>query len=172
MNNNRYHYFVEGETEKKLIDELKKERIYILPGTTNVFNVIEKRFSNAILASIQSNTTAILVFDTDKKKIDILGENIKLLKRSRGIKEIWCVMQVENLEDELVRSTDVREIKDLIGCRSNSDFKRDFLKEKRVIVKLKEHNFKLEKMWNSQAGKEYGHFENMGNKIKLHNRND
>ena len=165
--NRKYHYFVEGETEKKLIEELKKERTLILSGTVNVFNVIEKRFTNAIITSLQNNTIAILVFDTDKKETEILKENIKRLKQSRNIKGIWCVMQVEDLEDELVRSTDVKEIKDLIGCRSNSDFKRDFLKEKRLMLKMKGHNFKLEKLWNTPPSEEYRQFNNMGEKIKV-----
>lgn len=165
--NRKYHYFVEGETEKKLIEELKKEQNLIVSGAVNVFNVVEKRFSNAIITNLQNNTIAILVFDTDKKTTGILVENIRLLKRCRSIREVWCVMQVEDLEDELVRSTDIKQIKDLIGCRSNRDFKRDFLKEKRVMLKLKEHNFTIERMWSTKPSEEYRDFQNMGSKIKL-----
>lgn len=167
MSNLKYQYLVEGETEKHLINELKKEGGLILPGTVNHYNVIEHRLTNARVANIANNTVVILVFDTDKKKTDILKENISKLKKSRNVKDVWCVMQVEKLEDELRRSTDVKKIKDLIGCRSDSDFKRDFLKEKRLMVKLKEHKFSIDKMWVTKPSQEYAEYQNAGEKIKL-----
>lgn len=167
MGGRRYQYLVEGETEKKLINELKKEGDLILSGTVNQFSIVDHRLSNAMVSNIASNTVMILVFDTDKKKTDILNENIRKLKRSRNVKEIWCVLQVENLEDELIRSTDVKKIKELIGCRSDSDFKREFIKEKRLIAKLKEHDFNIEKMWVTTPSKEYTNFPNEGVKIKV-----
>lgn len=166
MSNLKYQYLVEGETEKHLINELKKEGGLILPGTVNHYNVIEHRLTNARVANIANNTVVILVFDTDKKKTDILKENISKLKKSRNVKDVWCVMQVEKLEDELRRSTDVKKIKDLIGCRSDSDFKRDFLKEKRIMAKLKEHNFSIDKMWVTKPGREYEEYKNAGYMIK------
>ena len=167
MSSRRYQYLVEGETEKKLINELKKELTMIQPGSVNVFNAVEQRIPNAMITSLSSNTIIILVFDTDTKKTDILTENIVKLKRSRNVKDIWLVMQVETLEDELIRSTDVKEIKTLIGCRSNSDFKRDMLKEKRLMAKLYEHSFDLKKMWVTEPGKEYDAFHNDGKRIKF-----
>ncbi len=164
--NRKYQYYVEGETEKKLINELKKEQGLILSGAVNVYNVINQRLTNAMLTNIANGTIIILVFDTDKKETGILKENISKLKKSKNVKDIWCVMQVEDLEDELIRSTDVKEIKDLIGCRSNSDFKRDFLKEKRLMVKLNNHNFMLEKMWVTEPSKEFNDFKNAGYRIK------
>ena len=167
MGGKKYQYLVEGETEKKLINELKKEGNLILSGTVNHFNIVEQHLSTARVSNIASNTVIILVFDTDKKKTDILKDNIQKLKRSRNVKEIWCILQVENLEDELIRSTDVKKIKELIGCRSDSDFKRDFIKEKRLIAKLKEHGFNIEKMWIKTPSKEYADFPNEGEKIKV-----
>ena len=163
----RYQYLVEGETEKKLINELKKDGGLILPGKVNHFNVIEQRITNAMVTNITSNSVVILVFDTDKKKTDILEDNISRLKKSRNVKAIWCVMQVDNMEDELIRSTDIKQIKELIGCRSNSDFKRDFLKEKRLMAKLNEHNFSIERMWTKKPSKEYSDFINAGEMIKM-----
>jgi exoribonuclease II len=75
-------------------------------------------------------------------------------------------MQVKDLEDELIRSTDVKRIKDLIGCRSDSDFKRDFLKEKRLIAKLREHSFDIDKMWVTTPSEEYTEFQSAGERIK------
>jgi len=167
ISNRRYQYFVEGETEKKLINELKKEVTLIRSGAVNVFNAVEQHLTNAMLTNLSSNTIVVLVFDTDKKKTDILKENITRLRQSKNVKDVWLVMQVENLEDELIRSTDVKEIKSLIGSRSNGDFKRDMLKEKRLMIKLYDHNFDLEKMWVTKPSMEYDHFHNDGEKIKL-----
>lgn len=164
--NRKYQYLVEGETEKKLITELKKEGGFILSGAVNHFNVVDQRLTNAMVANISNNTVVILVFDTDKKKTDILKDNITKLKKSRNVKDVWCVMQVKNLEDELIRSTDVMRIRDLIGCRSDSDFKRDFIKEKRLIAKLREHSFDIDKMWVTSPGIEYTVFQCAGEKIK------
>ena len=170
MSRYRFQYFVEGDTEKKIIEEFKKEQSLIVSGTVNKFNVIEKIIPNAAITNLRSNTIAILVFDTDKKVVSILQENIIRLKRCKNIKEIWCVMQVDNLEDELIRATDVKQIKDLIGCRSNKDFKRDFLREKRLMIKLRNHHFQIDKMWVTDPSEEYKMFQNDGKRIIRHKR--
>ena len=162
----RYQYFVEGETEKKLINELKKEGNLIIPGTIRVFNVVNQKLTAAMLANISSNTTAILVFDTDKKSIDILRDNISKLRQNKSIQDIWCVMQVKNFEEELIRSTDVKSIKDLLGSKSNKEFKKDFIKEKNLLAKLYNHYFNLEKMWIMTPGEEFKEWRNDGDKIK------
>lgn len=54
MGGRRYQYLVEGETEKKLINELKKEGDLILSGTVNHFNIVDHRLSNAIRATIKN----------------------------------------------------------------------------------------------------------------------
>jgi len=41
------------------------------------------------------------------------------------------------------------------------------LKEKRLMIKLYDHNFDLEKMWVTKPSMEYDHFHNDGEKIKL-----
>lgn len=43
----------------------------------------------------------------------ILDENIAFLKRQKGIKEVICIPQVRNLEDELVRACNIKNIVDL-----------------------------------------------------------
>lgn len=53
---------------------------------------------------------------------------------------------LSNQAGELIRSTDVREIRNLIGYKSNTDFKRDVLREKRLMQKLNAHHFSLEKL--------------------------
>lgn len=162
----RYQYFVEGDTEKKLLNELKREGNLIIPGPIRVFNVVQERLSSAMIASIPSNTTAILVFDTDTKKVDILKENLSKLERNKSVTETWCVMQVENLEDELIRSTDIKTIRELTDSKSNTEFKRDFIREKNLMAKLRIHNFDLTKMWVTEPPKEYEGIGDDGYKIK------
>ena len=163
----RYQRFVEGKTEKRLIEELKRVGKMIRSGNVNVINVMQKKLPNHVLTNLVENTIVILVFDTDIKTTEILTENITRLKKCRGVKDIWCVMQVENLEDELIRSTDVHEIRELIGCKSNTDFKREMLREKRLMEKLKAHHFSLEKMWSIDPDNIFKQYENQGYKIKL-----
>ena len=50
--NKRYQYFVEGETEKRLLSELKKEGGLIIPGTINHFNVVEQKLNNSMISNI------------------------------------------------------------------------------------------------------------------------
>lgn len=163
----RYQYFVEGKTEKRLIEELKRVGKMIRSGNVNVINVMQKKLPNHVLTNLVENTIVILVFDTDIKTTEILTENITRLKKCRGVKDIWCVMQVENLEDELIRSTDVHEIRELIGCKSNTDFKREVLREKRLMEKLNAHHFSLEKKWTTEPDLVFKQFENRGYRIKL-----
>ena len=85
----------------------------------------------------------------------------------RKEQSIWCVTQVENLEDELKRSTDIKEIRELTGSKSNSDFKRDWLREKRLIEKLFKHSFKYALFWATQPGEPYLDIENCGYKCEL-----
>ena len=161
-----YQYYVEGDTEKKLIEAFKKAQRMILSGKVDVFNVVQNELPNARLTNLTDNTTVILVFDTDKNDTTMLRKNIEKLKRLRAVDDVWCIMQVNNLEEELLRTTDIREIKELIGCRSNSDFKREWKKEKRIIEKLREHHFDYGNFWNSCPGKEYNGIINEGTKIK------
>ena len=107
----RYHYYVEGNCEKKLIDEFKKQQLPIISGKIDIFNAIQEVFSNTRLRMLSENTVVILVFDTDTGIIETLYRNVEILKKH----PTWCVMQVHNLEDEIKRSTDVKEIKDLLG---------------------------------------------------------
>lgn len=162
----RYQYFVEGQCEQKLVTALKDQKNLIISGKISVFNIIQEVLTPMRLRTLADNTTVILIFDTDKKEAAILEKNINILKGIKKISDIWCVMQVENLEDELVRSTNIREIKELLHCKSNKEFKRDFLAEKNVFGKLQDHGFNLKKLWNSVPDKPFTKYENGGIKIK------
>lgn len=114
MRKNRYyHYFVEGEDEEKLLKVLKTDLQLIVPGKVQKFNVVQEKLTKLRLMSLKEGTTVVLVFDTDTDEDAMLKENIKFLESMPGIKEVLCVMQVRNLEEELVRSTDVKKLKSL-----------------------------------------------------------
>lgn len=160
--NKVFQYYVEGPCERKIIEELKKYG-YIAPGKISVKNVQQELLSNLHLRSLRKGTTIILVFDTDVVNKDILNNNLRLLNQY-DFKDVYCVLQVNNLEDELIKSTDIKDIKELLNSKSNSDFKKDLIDEKNLIKKLNFHKFDINKMWNSTS--DQLELSNDGNKIK------
>ena len=50
---------------------------------------------------------------------------INFLKRSGIVSRVLCVTQVKNLEDEFLRSCNIRKIRELTGSKSDKDFKHD-----------------------------------------------
>ena len=162
----KYHYFVEGKCEKKLINVLKEQKNLIIPGKIEVFNVIQEHLSELKLRTLSPDTIIIFVFDTDIIKTDILKENIKTVSKGKRFKEVWCVMQVSNLEEEIVRATCLKDVKDLF-CSENLDaFKEQFIKEKNLYKKLCDKDFKISKMWISNPKKGFDGIQNDGHKIK------
>lgn len=163
---NRYHYFVEGTCEQKLLTVLKEQKNLIVPGTIDVFNVTQKKITDLKIRTLPYNIIAILVFDTDNPNVDMLNANLAKLKRSAQVKEIWCVLQVPNLEGELQRSTDLKDIKKLFGCEGREEFKEKFIKERNLYKKLLDAGFILEKMWSMDGDGDYGKIKNDGYRIK------
>jgi len=165
----RYYYLVEGECEKKILEAFKERKGIVLSGKISVVNVVQERITNAFLRTIQDNTIFILVFDTDTSSIEILEENIVLLKKNRHVKEVWIITEVLNLEDELIRSTNVSEVRTLTGSRTNSEYKHDLIKEKRLMAKLEYHEFRFDAFWVTSPTGVFGRFTNDGKKIRLNN---
>ncbi len=163
----RYHYFVEGKCEKKLIDTLKEQKNQIISGKVEILNVTQELLTELKLRTISDGTIIIFVFDTDTDNIEILSKNIDLIRRSSRFKEVWCVLQVPNLEEELIRSTNIQDVKELLKSKSTKDFKVDFVKEKNLYKKLQEKKFDLNKIWCTKPGNGYKGIENDGKKIKL-----
>lgn len=162
-----YHYFVEGEDEEKLIQVLKTDLRLIVPGKVQKFNVVEQKLTRLRLMSLKEGTTVILVFDTDTGKVDILKENIEFLKKEGFIYDVLCITQVKNMEDELKRSCNIKQIKDLTGSRSNKDFKHDFIRDGAICQKLLRRMFDFNKFWNMTADNEFSCISNDAKKIKI-----
>lgn len=161
-----YHYFVEGENEEKIIQVLKSDLRMIEPGKVQKFNVIEQKLTKLRLMSLKPGTTVILVFDTDTGNAETLQKNIEFLQDQSTIKDVLCIMQVKNLEDELLRSCNIKQIKELTGSKSNSDYKRDMLKDNHFDKKLIKSKFDISKFWCT-TDKAYQNIRNDASKIKL-----
>lgn len=161
-----YHYFVEGEDEEKIVKTLKTDLQMIAPGKIQKFNVIQEKLTKYRLLTLKKGTIVVLVFDTDTGNISTLLENIEFLKKENTVKEVLCITQVKNLEDELIRSCDIRQIRELTGSKSNKDFKRDVIRDNSLHKKLLKHKFDFEKFWTS-ADAAYKCINNDADRIKL-----
>ena len=145
-----YQYYVEGENEKKLVEVLSKEFNFIKAGKVEVFNVVEKPIKNTRIMNFKENHVVILVFDTDTNNIKTLEDNIKCLERlvkSKKIKDVVLIPQVCNIEEELVRSCNINNIKDLLKSKSKEEFKTDFNKATNLKNCLIKKCFDFKKLW-------------------------
>lgn len=166
MKREQYHYFVEGEDDRKVVNTLKTDLQWIKPGKVQVFNVIEEELTSLITRTLKPGTIVVLVFDTDIGKKNTLLKNIRFLQKDSNVKQVLCIMQVKNLEDEFLRSCAISQIKELTGSKSNSDYKRDLLRQSNLADKLKKHQFQFEKFWNS-SDKVYESICNDSAQIKI-----
>lgn len=133
-----YHYFVEGPDDKKVLDTLKTDLRMILPGKVEKFNVVQNKLTKNRLMTLKYPTTVILVFDVDAGNIDILRENIDLLRRQKHqTREVICIMQVI-----LIHITN-------------------------LSSRLKECQFDLSKFWVMQPSNQYKDIINEAERIKL-----
>ena len=166
MSSNRiYRYYVEGPDEEKLINVLKSDMKLIYSGRVEVINVVQKKLTELRLMQLKSNTVVVLIFDTDAGNVEILNYNIKLLNKCQQVKKIICIPQVGNLEDELIRSCDIRQIKELLDSQSNKDFKHDLIKEKNLALKLQGKNFDINRLWSNNPSNQYKDVKNNSREI-------
>lgn len=163
-----YHHFVEGDTERKFIEVIKENK-YVYSGRIEKRNLLEKKISDNILKNIQKNTDIVIIFDTDVidiNNINILDKNIEIFKNNDRIKEVILIPQAKNLEDELIYSTKIKKIKDLLESKSDKDFKRDFISCNNLMKKLEEKEFEISKLWSRNAVDIYEKYKNDSEKIK------
>ena len=164
------HYFVEGECEKKLIDEYKTGNNAIFyPGKVDVYNFINKKITLARLGSISKNTQIILVYDTDVLDETMLLENLNFLK-SKGFTNILHIQSIKNFEDELVYSTSIKNINEIFNTDSRNEFKNKFLKANNIKGKLTKISFDGSKMWSRKNNIEpFSKYYSKKNQEYLHN---
>lgn len=160
-------YYVEGKDEEKLIHVLKTDLCVIRPGKVQRLNVIEHILTDAQLMTLRLGTMAVLIFDTDTKHTNILSRNLEKLKKCSAISEIVTIPQIFNLEDELVRSCDIKKITELLDSKSKKDFKSDFIQANNLANKLREHQFDINRLWIKQPLPPYHNIMNKAETIKL-----
>lgn len=165
MRNKKLHYLVEGEDEEKLVNTLKKELRLIEPGRVKLLNVVEEEIPDAFLRTVALGTVFVLVFDTDTGQREILDRNIKKLKSKKY--GVITIPQVSNLEEELERCCNIKNITELLNSRSERDFKRDIKRVTNLASKLREHQFNINRFWIGKPTPPYQDIENQGAKVKL-----
>ena len=166
----KFFYLVEGENEKVFVDCLKSRFKIIEPGKSRVFNVLLKKISPAILSNISPKTNVVLIFDTDvDNNLVIFKENIKKLEKSKNVKNIVCIPQCKNFEDEIVRSTCIKNILEFFPSNSKSEFKKKFNSSTDEFLesKLKSNKFNILFLWNQSPIGIYSGIKNDFEKIKL-----
>lgn len=162
-----YQYYVEGADEEKLINVLKSEMHLICPGKVEKINVVQEELTELRLMQLRKDTIVVLVFDTDTGNADILYKNMWILNQCCQVKKVICIPQVENLEDELLRSCDIRQIKELTGSKSNKDYKHALIAEKNLAAKLRSKSFDISRFWVKTPPNLFSEILNESQEIKL-----
>ena len=167
--NNKCIYYVEGPCEQQLIAALKEQPAKLIPGKVKVFNVVRNLIPKSQMLSIQPGTMIVLAFDTDVPHTATLKKNIELLKRYCGKIQIIYLAQVLNLEDELVRCTDVKTVVELTRSNSIKNFKTDFckLKVRDCRAMLERHKLNSKNLWTSKRPAEFSFVESNSDNVKI-----
>lgn len=166
MSKNIYHFFVEGVGERAIINTLKTDFQCIQAEKVDVFNVIQNKLNKNMLMKLKPGTIVILVFDTDKDETDILDSNLRFLKKQPNVKKVIIIPKVKNLEDELVRSCNITNVKDLMRSKSNSEYKSDLAKCKNLKQVLINNQFDIHSFWNQNPKGVFAKYKNDSKLIK------
>lgn len=145
-----YQIFVEGETEEKLLKELK------VIGRIKKINLWNKDV-NKLLRTFKPNTAIFVIYDTDamqsEANITRFNANLATLKKNHYLAGI--LQQTENFEDELVHACrQFKTLKDLFKAFDavNADeFKTKFLKANNPIEILEKFGFDKHELWQKQT---------------------
>lgn len=159
-------YYVEGDDEKTLVDVLKTKLGVIKPGKVQKLNVVQQEITDARLRTLSRGTMVVLIFDTDTDQLDILNKNLRRLKACSSVSEIVTIPQVPNLEGELIRSCNIRNIKELLNSKSREEFKSDLIRTSNLEKKLQEHQFNISLFWSKEPPAPYQNIANLSAKVK------
>ena len=165
--NTRCIYFAEGDCEAQLLNALRLHPEKILQGKVRVFNVIQNLIPKSQLLTLQAGMTVVFVFDTDTEQTERLRQNIQRVQRYCRVR-LLTVAQVLNLEDELVRSTDVLSAQELTQSKSQHNFKSDFcrMKPEDCLAMLRRHHLDPEKLWEKEPPASYDFVRQDGKAVK------
>jgi len=163
-----YHYYVEGEDEKSLLEALKRDLCCIESGKVDKVNVIQTRFTIARIRPLKPGTIVVLIYDTDvDKNIDILQYNVDFLKKQKGIQCVICIPQVKNLEDELRNACKIKHARELTKSSTKTEYKRDIISCSNLGKRLQECKFDISKLWSKVPDNKFKRFGNDADKIKI-----
>lgn len=156
-----------GKCEERLLGALKENPQKIQSGRVKVFNVVQKLLPKSQLVTIQTGTTVVLVFDTDVQNTEFLRENISRLRTLCSKVRLVFLPQVLNLEDELVRCSEIKSVIELTHSKSNKDFKRDFCSMTNVRSVLDRVNLDVSALWTENVPSPFGFVESNSDEIKI-----
>lgn len=143
--------------------------VIYLPGKSKKLNVVQSLIPKSILLGIKPDTNVVLVFDTDvTTNLDLVKKNIGNIKKyCHGVKIIY-LLQVKNLEEELVRCTDVKSVMELTKSKSLSNFKADFrrMKQEQCRHTLERHKIDVGRLWTTATSDEFDFAERNSAMIK------
>ena len=159
-------YFVEGECEETFISALKESPSMIAQGKIKVLNVLSEEITKSRLVMISPGTTVVFVFDTDVSITDRLKQNIAKVEKYCARSKLVFLPQVRNLEDELVRCTDILKVTELTKSKSNSNFKSDFCKMTNCRAVLTKHQLDILKLWTTSPPEPFTFVPRNSNAIK------
>ena len=120
--------------------------------------------TNALLlrnSEILKQNTINVARETERGIVDI-----ETLKKCAAVKDVWCIPQVKNLEDELVRACNIRNVMDLTGTRTLHDHKRAFINSSNQSQMLERNEFNIRKLWSKVPDNAFAQFGNDSEKIK------
>ena len=167
MRTKNVQYYVEGEDDEKVVKVLKDDLKVIRPGRVQKMNIVQNVLTEMRLRTLLPGTMVVLVFDNDAGNINVLNENIRILNGYSAVSEVVIIPQVQNLEDELVRSCDIKTAEELLNSKSRSRFKSDIIKVTNLANKLQEHSFDINKFWIGRATFPYVGIPNQSDKVKI-----
>lgn len=167
--NNRCIYFVEGPCEQQLINALKDKPSKLIPGKVINLNVVQNLIPKSRLLSLSQDTMAVFVFDTDVSETAHLRKNIELIKKYCTNVRVVILAQVLNLEDELVRATDVKGVLELTKSSGVNNFKSDFcrLKVSECRNMLERHHIDVDVLWTCKRPEAFDFLKQNSGMVKL-----
>lgn len=101
---------------------------------------------------LDPTTEIVLVYDIDVTKLDVLKKNIKKLNKA-GFKKIYHIQSIKNFEDEIVFSSNIKNINIFFNTNSVDEFKELFINHKDIVNKLKTFSFDVNRIWSRENKK-------------------
>ena len=150
MTDRKTLHFVEGQCEEALLRSLILDFGLLPSGRIKVLNICQRKFPKSLIFSLKPGSRLIFIFDTDAGNPSFVEESLKMVENMTSGVELIVVPQCRNLEDDLMHSCSLREIKQLTKSRSNKDFKSDFLGSCSIGRLLRMNGFDFSKLWTKE----------------------